>query len=88
MFPNCLVPDQLDGAAVAADDGVQRYLGLAAVLGAEDEGAAVELAAADHLIIEEEPGTLALRSGLADPGVAELEERILAPCPHHGIGHA
>src|SRR5439155_25686359 len=52
--PELLDADDLNGAAVAAGDGGQLHLGLAAVVGAEDEKAAVEFPAADHLIIDKQ----------------------------------
>ena len=87
MFPNRWAPTS---SMVPLSRPAMDFTATSALLpsdGAEDEGAAVELAPADHFVVDEE--SVALRpaaAALAEPRIAELEERVLAARPHPRVG--
>src|SRR5262245_19495958 len=74
-------PDKLNGAAVTLGDVLQGNLSLAAVVSADDEGARLEFSFAYNFVVDEKSVPL-----FVNPGIAELEERILKVRPHDRVG--
>ena len=72
---------------IAADEEMERHLGLAAVVGVDHQDASIVFALADYFVIDEQSlASWSRAARLPLPRVAQLVEGVVAAGPHHRVG--